>query len=232
MRIKGRKTFCEKCRNAKEKEKWGHGHIGGVLAAETSNNAAIGGALIPLLALGIPGDAAGVQFIAALNIHGIQIGPMFMRESPEIVYMIFVGALLSGIVVLLYETLGMKTFPALLKIPYHYLYSAVIMLAFIGAYMSTNSFYGLIVAICCCILGVLFDCFGIPSLPFLMTFILSPLLELRIRQGMSSSNNGLKEFFLRPVSCFFIILGILVLLFGFLSPLFKKLKKNKAGAEG
>ena len=212
---------------SKEKEQWGHGHIGGVLSAEVANNAAIGGALIPLLALGIPGDAAGVQFIAALNIHGIQIGPMFMREQPQIVYMIFVGALLSGIVVLLYETLGMKTFPALLKIPYHYLYSAVIMLAFIGAYMSTNSFFGLIVAICFCILGVLFDCFGIPSLPFLMTFILSPLLELRIRQGMSSSNNGLKEFFLRPISCFFIILGILVLLFGFLSPLFKKLKKNK-----
>ena len=215
---------------SKQKDKWGHGHIGGVLSAETANNAAIGGALIPLLALGIPGDAAGVQFIAALNIHGIQIGPMFMREQPEIVYMIFVGALLSGIVVLLYETLG-KTFPALLKIPYHYLYSAVIMLAFIGAYMSTNSFYGLIVAICCCILGVLFDCFGIPSLPFLMTFILSPLLELRIRQGMSSSNNGIKEFFLRPISCFFIILGILVLLFGFLSPLFKKRKKDPAEPE-
>ena len=187
--------------------------------------------LIPLLALGIPGDAAGVQFIAALNIHGIQIGPMFMREQPQIVYMIFVGALLSGIVVLLYETLGMKTFPALLKIPYHYLYSAVIMLAFIGAYMSTNSFYGLIVAICCCILGVLFDCFGIPSLPFLMTFILSPMLEINIRRGMSYSANGLKEFFSfarHPISAFFIILGILVLLFGFLSPVLKKaFKKNK-----
>ena len=212
---------------SKEKEKWGHGHIGGVLSAETANNAAIGGALIPLLALGIPGDAAGVQFIAALNIQGIQVGPMFMREQPQIVYMIFVGALLSGIVVLLYETLGMKTFPALLKIPYHFLYSAVIMLAFIGAYMSTNSFFGMIVAIFFCILGV-------PSLPFLMTFILSPMLEINIRRGMSYSANGIKEFFSfakHPISASFILLGILVLLFGFLSPLFKKLgRKNKPEA--
>ncbi len=219
---------------SKEKEKWGHGHIGGVLSAETANNAAIGGALIPLLALGIPGDAAGVQFIAALNIQGIQVGPMFMREQPQIVYMIFVGALLSGIVVLLYETLGMKTFPALLKIPYHYLYSAVILLAFIGAYMSTNSFFGLIVAICFCILGVLFDCFGVPSLPFLMTFILSPMLEINIRRGMSYSANGLSEFFSfksHPISASFILLGIIVLVLGFLSPMLKKLKKSKSEAE-
>ena len=105
------------------------------------------------------------------------------------------------------------------------------MLAFIGAYMSTNSFYGLIVAICCCIMGVLFDCFGIPSLPFLMTFILSPMLEINIRRGLSYSANGLKEFFnmsKHPLSAIFIILGILFLLFGFLSPLFKKAKKDKA----
>ena len=207
---------------SKEKEQWGHGHIGGVLSCETANNAAIGGALIPLLALGIPGDAAGVQFIAALNIQGINIGPMFMREQPLIVYMIFAGALLSGIVALLYETIGMKTFPALLKIPYHFLYSAVILLAFIGAYMSTNSFFGLFIALGCCILGLLFDVFGIPSLPFLMAYILSPMLELNIRRGFNYSPNGLAEFFRRPISCTFIVIAILVMLYGFLSPILKK----------
>ena len=217
---------------SKEKEQWGHGHIGGVLSVETANNVAIGGALIPLLALGIPGDAAGVQFIAALNIHGIQVGPMFLREHPAIVYMIFVGALLSGVVVLLYETVGMKTFPALLKIPYHFLYSAVILLAFLGAYMSTGSFYGLIVAICCCILGVLFDVFGVPSLPFLMAYILSPMLELNIRRGFNYSPEGLATFFKRPLSCVFIVLGLLVLLWGFLGPVIKKaVKKPGDGAK-
>lgn len=217
---------------SKDKEKWGHGEIGGVLSCETANNAAIGGALIPLLALGIPGDAAGVQLIAAMNIQGINVGPMFMREQPQIVYMIFTGALLSGLVVLLYQTLGMKTFPSLLKIPYHFLYSSVIMLAFIGAYMSTGSFYGLIVALCCCVLGLLMDYFDIPTLPFLMAYILSPMLELNIRRGMNYSPNGLSEFFRRPLSCVFIIIGILVLIWGFVGPVIKKrFKKTKEAAE-
>lgn len=216
---------------AKDKSKWGKGEIGGVLACETANNAAIGGALIPLLALGIPGDAACVQFIAALNVQGIQVGPMFMRQQPEIVYMIFTGALLSGFVVLLFQTLGMKTFPALLKIPYHFLYSVVILLSFIGAYMSTNSFYGLIVAMACCVLGVLMDCFKIPSLPFLMTYILSPMLELNIRRGLNYSKNGLAEFFTRPISCVFIVAGLLVTAYGFISPVVKRAIDAKKAAK-
>ena len=207
---------------AKDKSMWGKGEIGGVLACETANNAAIGGALIPLVALGIPGDAACVQFIAALNIQGIQVGPMFMREHPDIVYMVFIGALLSGLVTLAYQTLGMKTFPALLKIPYHYLYSTVILLSFVGAYMSTNSFYGLLVAVACCALGVLMDMFKIPSLPFLMTYILSPMLELNIRRGLNYSKEGIATFFTRPISCVFIVAGILVTIYGFVAPVIKR----------
>lgn len=216
---------------SKHKETWGKGEIGGVISCEVANNAAIGGALIPLLALGIPGDAAAIQFIAALNIQGINVGPMFMREQPAIVYMIFTAALLSGIIALLYETIGMKTFPALLKIPYHFLYSCVIMLAFIGAYMATNSFYGLLVALGFCVLGVLMDCFGVPSLPFLMAYILSPLLELNIRRGLNYSPEGVVTFFTRPMSCAFIIIGILVLIYGFAGPVISARRKAKKSAE-
>jgi len=213
---------------AKDKSNWGKGEIAGVLATETANNAAIGGALIPFLALGIPGDAANVQFIAALNVKGINVGPMFMREQTLIVYIIFIAALISGIVAMLYETLGMKTFPALLKIPYHYLYSTIVILTLTGAYMSTGSFFGMIIMLICCILGILMDVFGIPNLPFLMAFILSPLLELNIRRGLNYSRRGLAEFFLRPISCVFIVVGLLVLIWGMVSPVVKKaLKKNK-----
>lgn len=213
---------------AKDKSKWGKGEIAGVLATETANNAAIGGALIPLLSLGIPGDAANVQFIAALNVKGISVGPMFIREQPLIVYIIFIAAIISGIVAMLYQTLGMKTFPALLKIPYHYLYSMIAILTLTGAYMSTGSFFGMLVMLFSCILGVLMDIFGIPSLPFLMAFILSPILELNIRRGFNYSANGLAEFFRRPISAAFIILGLGVMLYGIVSPIIKKaLKKDK-----
>ena len=216
----------ERC--SQREDQWGKGHIGGVLATETANNAAIGGALIPFLSLGIPGDAANVQFIAALNVKGINVGPMFMREQTLIVYIIFIAALLSGIVAMLYETLGMKTFPALLKIPYHYLYSLIAILTLTGAYMATGSFFGLIVMLVSCIIGVLMDVFGIPSLPFLMAFILSPLLELNIRRGFNYSPRGLAEFFLRPISCAFIVVGLIVLIWGMVGPVIRKaLKKDK-----
>lgn len=212
---------------AKDKSTWGKGEIAGVIACETANNSALGGAIIPLIALGIPGDAACVQFITALNVKGIAVGPMLIREQPLVVYTIFTVGLLAGIVALLYETLGMKTFPAILKIPYHYLYSLVVILALTGAYMTTGSFFGLFIALGSCILGVLMDIFGIPSLPFLMAFILSPMLELNIRRGFNWSPNGLSEFFRRPLSCFFIVLGLAVLLFGFISPIIKARKAAK-----
>jgi len=213
---------------AKDKSNWGQGEIAGVMVPEIAKNSAVGGALIPLIALGIPGDASNVQFISALNVKGISVGPMFMREQPLIVYIIFVGAILSGIICLLYETLCMKTFPAILKIPYHYLYSTVIILALTGAYMSSGSFFGLFITLFSCVLGILMDIFGIPSLPFLMAFILSPMLELNIRRGFNYSANGLAEFFRRPISCIFIVVGLAVLLYGFLGPVIKKLFAKKA----
>lgn len=217
---------------AKNKDEWGHGAIGGVIAAETANNATIGGAFIPMIALGIPGDAACVQFIAALNMHGINVGPMLMRTNPEIVYMIFTAGILSGIVVLLYETLGMKTFPAILKIPYHYLYSLVIVVALIGAFMATGNMFGLLVTLASCVLGILLDVFEIPSLPFLMAFILSPMLELNIRRGFNYSTSGGSEFFTRPLSCIFIVLGIAVLVWPVISPAVKKLFKKTPKTAG
>lgn len=221
----------EKTLDKKNKEKWGHGNIAGVISCETANNAGIGGALIPLIALGIPGDAACVQFISALNVKGIQVGPLLIQEHPEIVYMIFIGAILSGIVVLLYETLGMKTFPSLLKIPYHYLYSMVIILALTGAYMSTNNLFGLYVALGSCILGVIMDVLEIPSLPFLMTFILSPMLEENLRKGFSYAENGWVQFFTRPISLACIIIGIGVLVYGIISPMLERKKAAKNAAQ-
>lgn len=213
---------------AKNKEEWGHGAIGGVIASETANNAAIGGAFIPMIALGIPGDAACVQFIAALNMHGVNVGPMLMRSNPEIVYMIFTAGILAGIVVVLYQTLGMKTFPAILKIPYHYLYSLVIVVALVGAFMATGNLFGLLITLGSCVLGILMDVFEIPSLPFLMAYILSPMLELNIRRGFNYSITGGSDFFTRPLSCTFIILGIIVLIWPVIGPAVKKLFKKSS----
>lgn len=215
-------------KNISKSPEFGHGHIGGVIACETANNASIGGALIPMIALGIPGDAAMVQFMAAMSVHGINASPMLMRTNPEIVYMIFTAGLIAGVITLLYETLGMKTFPSILKVPYHYLYSLVIILAFVGGAMSTGNLYGLLVMLFGCVLGILMDIFKIPSLPFLMAYILAPMFEKNFRQGMNYSANGIAEFFSRPLSCAFIIIGLILMVWPLISPYVKKLFKRKS----
>lgn len=211
---------------AKDKSRWGKGEIMGVISGETAKNSAIGGALIPLIALGIPGDASCVQFIQALQQKNIQPSPLLIQTNPEIVYTLFTAALLSAVIVVLYETIGMPTFPSLLKIPYHYLYSIVIILALTGAYMAQRNFFSLIVMLVGCVLGVLFDIFGVPSLPFLMAFILAPMLENNIRKGIAYSH-GISGFFTRPISCALIILGTLVLVYGFVASAIKKGRRTK-----
>jgi len=207
---------------------YGHGHIGGVIAAETSNNAAVGGALIPLIALGIPGDTAGVNFLSAMNIQGVNAGPLLMTTNPEIVYMIFLGGIISGIIVFLYESLGIKTLPAILKIPYHFLYSIVLAMAFIGACMATGNVFGLLVAIFGCVLSIFMDYFGIPTLPFVMGFILTPMLEKNIRRGLNYSVDGWAQFFTRPLSLVFIVIGLIVIIWPVIAPVFKKNFKKES----
>ncbi len=215
---------------AKDKSKWGKGEIMGIISGETAKNSAIGGALIPLIALGIPGDASCVQFIQALQMKNIEPSPLLMTQNPAIVYTLFTAAFLSAIVVVLYETIGMPTFPAILKIPYHYLYSIVVILALTGAYMAQRNFFSLIVMLVCCIIAVLMDVFGISSLPFLMAFILAPQLENNLRKGLAANANGFSMFFTRPISCAFIVIGTLVLVYGFVAPVIKKGRKSKNDA--
>lgn len=213
---------------SKETEKWGKGHIGGVIAPEVANNAGIGGAMIPMLALGIPGDAIMIQLMAVMSIHGVNAGPMLMKTNPDMFYMIMVAGLVAGVLVLIFEVWGMPLFPKFVSLPYHYLYPAIIVISFIGAYMITGTLFGIIVAVFACLLGLAMDYFDVPSSPFIMTYILSTLLEKNIRQGLNYSLVGVSEFFTRPLSLAFILVGIVVVFLNVVKPAYKKAKEKKA----
>ena len=214
----------------KHKELWGHGHIGGVIAPEVANNAGIGGAMIPMLALGIPGDAIMVQFLAVMSIHGVQSGPMLMTTNPEMVYMLYTAAIIAALFVLLVEVGGMPLFPKFISMPYHFLYPAIIVISFVGAYMTAGNMMGVIVTLCACLLGLGMDYFGVPTTPFIMMFILSSLLEKNIRQGLNRSFDGVIDFFKRPVSLGFIVVGLLVLVLHTVIPAIKAAKEKKNAA--
>ena len=193
---------------SKNKEEWGKGAIGGVIAPEVANNAGIGGELIPLIALGIPGSTPMTLFLAALTVHGVNPGPLLIRNHPEIVYMIYAAAIIAAILILVVEIFGMPIFPRMLKAPYHFLYPVIIIISFLGAYLSGNSMFALFITLASCALGLAMDYFGVPIVPFIMTYILSPLLEKNLRMALNYADNGFMSFFTRPVSAILLVIGI------------------------
>lgn len=213
---------------AKDKEKWGTGAIGGVWAPEVATKAGIGGAMIPMIALGIPGDVIMVQFMTVMSVHGVVAGPTLMMENPEMVYILYTAALIGSIFVFFIQMFAMPLFPKLISMPYHFLYPAIIVISFLGAYMVKTNVFGLEVAVGACVFGLIMDYFDIPSMPFIMTYILASLFEKYMRQGLNNSSTGFMIFLTRPVSAIFLAVGIIVLIVNTILPTIKKAKAAKA----
>ena len=211
-------AYSNEKKRSKNPEEWGHGAIGGVIAPETANNAGIGGALIPMLSLGIPGDNTTAMFLAALTIQGVTCGPLLIQNNPDVYYSVFVGAIVAGIFVLLVQIFCMPIFPALLKIPYHYLYPAIITICFMGGYLSTGSMFSLYITLIFCLIGVAMQYFGIPQMPFMMGFILCELLETNLRQSLNFGN-GWASYFDHPLALAFIVIGLIILIRQILEPI-------------
>ena len=125
--------------SSKTPEKFGTGCEEGIIASEISNNAAVGGAVIPMIALGIPGDTSTALLISALMIQGIDVGPMLMRSNTNLVWAFFGSLLVTAVITFLIEWFGTRTFPYILKIPCCYLYSAIFVICMGGMYANEKS---------------------------------------------------------------------------------------------
>jgi putative tricarboxylic transport membrane protein len=208
---------------SKHPERYGTGEAGGIWASETSNNASIGGALIPMVALGIPGDAVTALLLSGLMIHGLQPGPLLISSNPQIVYLIFAVVMVSAFFVLAEQFFGMRWFPYLLKLPYHYLYGIILLMCVIGAFTSTNTTFNILCGLVFAALGVVLDIFKIPTSPLILAFILGGKVEEYFRKGVSYARGDYSEFFTRPVSLIF----LLIALFSVFGPYLKKLLPAK-----
>ncbi|QAT51200.1 Tat pathway signal protein [Caproiciproducens sp. NJN-50] len=212
--------------SSKYPEKFGTGIPDGIWASEVANNASIGGALIPMIALGIPGDGATALLLSALILHGLQPGPLMMQSSPGVTYMIFMACLVAAIIVLLLELVFKRWFPLLLKVPYHYLYSVIIVMCYVGAFTQTNTMFNVYMMVACAILGIGLMIAEIPMSPLILAFILGPNVENYFRKGMSYGGNSIAPFFTRPVSLIFLLIAFLVML----SPYIKDFRSRRKQA--
>lgn len=223
--VAGMVAYGQAKKMSKNPDSFGKGAEAGVWASEVSNNACIGGAIIPMISLGIPGDGTTVLLMSAMTIHGLQAGPLFMRQNPVLANLIFAAMLIAAILVFVTQIFTKRWFPYLLKAPYHYLYSAILVICLVGAFSSTTSMFGILLMLVFGAVGVLFEIMEIPITPMMLSFVLGSNLESYFRLGVSYSKGDMTSFFTRPVSCIFLIIGI----YSLLSPLVKHLwKKHKS----
>ncbi|PNV59870.1 Tat pathway signal protein [Clostridium sp. chh4-2] len=212
---------------SKKPEEFGKGCPDGIWASEVSNNASVGGALIPMMALGIPGDSTTALLLSGLMIHGLQPGPLMIGANPQVSYVIFAATLVAAVLVLFMQLFGMRWFPYLLKVPYHYLYGIILVMCFVGGYTSSNTMFNVVMMLVFAGLSILMDMAKIPSSPFILAFILGPKLEEYFRKGVSYGNNGIADFVLRPVSLIFLLVAVVSVAWPYIKDMLNK-KKSAA----
>ena len=199
-------------RASKTPEKFGTGHIEGVIASESSNNSTTGGALIPLLTLGIPGDPITAIMLGAFLVHGLIPGPMLFVEAGPFVYAIFATMLLTYFLILAYGYLGSYPFAAILKLREEVLVPIILVISFLGAYSVNSSLFDVGLALAFGVLGYFFSKFQFPLPPILMGLILGPIAEESMRQSLVVSDGSWTIFVTKPISAMFLLATALIIL--------------------
>ncbi|WP_022818838.1 tripartite tricarboxylate transporter permease [Fusobacterium russii] len=194
--------------STKYPEKFGTGIIDGIIASETSNNAVIGGSLIPLLTMGIPGNTVTAIFLGGLTIHGISPGPLIFDKSGQYVYGIFIALIIANLFMLIFERAGLRIFVKLLDVPKHILLPIIMVCCVVGAYSSNSRIFDVWCVLAFGIMGLLFKKFKIPTTPLIIGFILGKMAEENLRRALQASDGNLTVFFTRPISLVFLIVAL------------------------
>ncbi|MCF2558105.1 tripartite tricarboxylate transporter permease [Fournierella massiliensis] len=189
-------------------EKFGTGIIDGVVAAETANNASVGGAMIPLLTLGIPGDMATAMLLGGLMIHGLQPGPLLFQEQPVLMYGIFIAMLLSNLVMLIEKFFGLRIFVSLLKTSKYILLPIIFVLCIVGAFGLNNRVFDTYVVIAFGLVGYIFIKLHLPVAPMIMGFVLGETVETYMRRALMNSKGSWMPFLTRPISGAFLAIAV------------------------
>ena len=213
---------------SKHSEKFGTGIMDGVIATESSNSASIGGAMVPLLSLGIPGDIPTAMLLGGLMIHGLTPGPLLFVEETTLIYGIFVSMAIACVIMLAVQFFGVRLFVKVLKIPRYIMMPIIFTMCIVGAFGVNNRVFDTFIVIIFGVVGYLFSKFKIPVGPFIMGFILGPMVETFFRRALMLSQGDYSPFITRPISAVFLV-GTAVIL---VTLIVKRLKARANKTEG
>ncbi|WP_306257340.1 tripartite tricarboxylate transporter permease [Pararhizobium sp. IMCC21322] len=184
---------------SKNREEFGHGSEEALVASESGNNATVGGALVPMIALGIPGSGQDVLLMAALILHQIQPGPLLVSEHPEVFYGIISTYLVANIVTLFVMVLSVRYLRSVLSVPKYLLVPLVLMMCTVGVISTNNRVEDTAIMFAFGVLGLFMSWFRFPLAPFVIGFILAPLAEERLRTAAGTARGNWLELLMTPV---------------------------------
>lgn len=202
-------SYNEAKRMSKNPEEFGTGIYEGVAASEAANNAVTGGALIPMLTLGIPGDAVTAVLLSALTIQGYQPGPLLFKEHMNIVYPIFAAMIMANIIMVIQGLTGARFIAKIASVPKTYLVPAIAIFAIVGAFASSGNIFDIWVTIFFGLLGYILEKYEFPVAPIALAIILGPLAEVSLRQSLIFSKGDPMILINRPISGVLIVIAIL-----------------------
>jgi len=203
-------------------EKFGTGMIEGVAGPESANNASAQGAFIPLLTLGIPPNVTMAILFGALMIHGLQPGPLLMKDHPDFFWGVVISMYLGNLMLVFLNLPLIPLWVRMLRVPYPILFPLIILFCLVGAYSLNNSSYDILVMLGFGILGYLMRKLKYEGAPLVMAFVLGPLLELNLRRSLIVSDGSFWIFFTRPISAVILTLALVILGLSILSKFRKK----------
>jgi putative tricarboxylic transport membrane protein len=215
-------SYSEAKRSSKTPEKFGTGYVEGIVAAESADNGVTGGALIPLLTLGIPGDPITAVMIGAFLVHGLVPGPTLFVDSGPFVYGVFAAMLVSYLLILAWGYLGVPLFSSILKVREAILVPAILIVCFVGAYADNYSLFDVGLALVFGVIGYFLAKFDFPIPPVVMGMVLGPIAEEGLRQSLIVSDGSWAIFVTKPISAAFLALTLIVVLHRMYALFFRK----------
>lgn len=221
-------SYAQEVRFSKTPEKFGKGAPEGVLSPESANSACIGGSMIPMMTFGIPGDSITAILIGALMLHGLQPGPMFFTEHPDMVGLIYAALFISVILTLLIGLVVNRSSTLLLKVQPAVLLVAIAVLCVVGTYAVRNTVSDIYIMVFFGVLGYAMHLFKLPVAPLVFGLILGPMFEENLRRSLTISRGSWMTFLERPLSLAMFLVAVAVIAV----PIFKALiRRPKAQAQ-
>ena len=210
-------------RSSKVGKRFGKGEVEGVVAPTSANNAAVGGAWIPALVFGIPGDAVTAIVLGAFMMYEIKPGPVIFEQNPEQIRSIFSIAVITQLLLLPCGYLGLKTFGWILRLPRSVVMVGVLIFSVVGAYSLRNSIFDVYLMAGFGLVGFYLETQKVPLAPLILGLILGPMVEENLRTGLIKTEGDLLPFFTRPICATLVVL----LVIAFMLPVIKRRIANR-----